>query len=118
MKEIFRVALYIVAFIAMVMGCATVDVYAVPRLPEQELAWKNVTVDGKKTAVYSMYRDSGGIMWIGTNSGLYFYDGVTVHPVAHDAWAGTQIYSIVEYDGRLYLGPTTVCLYMIIRPAL
>lgn len=104
MKHLSRVTLCFVALIAMLVGCATVDVYAVPRLPEQELAWKNLTVDGKKTAVYCMYRDSGGIMWTGTNSGLYFYDGVTVHPVAQDVWAGTQIYSIVEHDGRLYLG--------------
>ena len=104
MKHLSRVTVCFAALIVMLMGCATVDVYAVPRLPEQELAWKNLTVDGKKTAVYCMYRDSGGIMWTGTNSGLYFYDGVTVHPVAQDLWAGTQIYSIVEHDGRLYLG--------------
>ena len=78
-------------------------VWAVPQLPEPELAWKNVTVDGKKTAVFCMFRDSHGIMWVGTNSGLYFYDGVTVHPVGKNELFGTQIYSIVEKDGQLYI---------------
>lgn len=77
---------------------------AVPRLPESELTWKNVTVGGKKTAVFSICRDSRGIMWIGTNSGLYFYDGVTAHPVGHEDLSGIQIYSIIELEGRLYLG--------------
>lgn len=76
----------------------------VPQLPEPELAWKNVTVDGKKTAVFCMFRDSHGIMWVGTNSGLYFYDGVTVHPVGQNELFGTQIYSIVEKDGQLFIG--------------
>ncbi len=77
---------------------------AVAQLPEPDLAWKNVTVDGKKTAVFCMYRDSRGVMWLGTNSGLYFYDGVTVHSVGRNDLAGTQIYAIVERDGRLFLG--------------
>ena len=77
---------------------------AVPLLPESELTWKNVTVDGKKTAVFCMFRDSRGIMWAGTNSGLYFYDGVTVHTVGKNELFGTQIYSIVEYEDRLYIG--------------
>lgn len=73
-------------------------------LPEPELTWKNVTVDGKKTAVFCMFRDSQGIMWVGTNSGLYFYDGVTVHPVGQNELFGTQIYSIIEKEGQLFIG--------------
>lgn len=80
------------------------EVCAVPQLPEPELTWKNVTVDGKKTAVFCLLRDSRGIIWVGTNSGLYFYDGVAVHPVGKDELFGTQIYSIIEHDGELYLG--------------
>ena len=77
---------------------------SVPQLPEPELSWKNVIVDNKKTAVFCLFRDSRGIMWLGTNSGLYFYDGVTTHPVGENELFGTQIYSIVEKDDKLYIG--------------
>ena len=62
---------------------ASMSFYAssAPQLPELELLWKNVSVDGKKTAVFCLFKDSRGIMWLGTNSGLYFYDGVTTHSV-------------------------------------
>lgn len=77
---------------------------SVPQLPEPELSWKNVIVDNKKTSVFCLFRDSRGIMWLGTNSGLYFYDGVTTHPVGENELFGTQIYSIVEKDDKLYIG--------------
>ncbi len=75
-----------------------------PYLPEPELSWKNVTVGDKKTAVFCLFMDSRGIMWLGTNSGLYFYDGVTTHPVGRTELSGTQVYSIVEKDNNLYIG--------------
>lgn len=75
-----------------------------PQLPELELSWKNVSVNGRKTAVFSLFSDSRGIMWLGTNSGLYFYDGVTTHPVGENELFGTQIYSIIEKDNKLFLG--------------
>lgn len=78
--------------------------YSAPRLPEAELSWKNITVDGKKTAVFCLFMDSRGIMWLGSNSGLYFYDGVTAHPVGRDELSGIQIYAIVEKDDCLYIG--------------
>lgn len=74
------------------------------QLPESDLSWKNVVVDGKKTAVFCMFKDSHGIMWLGTNSGLFFYDGVSSHPVGETELFGTQIYSILEDDDKLYLG--------------
>ncbi len=43
-------------------------------------------------------------MWLGTNSGLYFYDGVATHPVGKNELFGNQIYSIVEMEDRLYIG--------------
>lgn len=75
-----------------------------PQLPESELSWKNVTVNSKKTAVFCLFRDSRGLMWLGTNSGLYFYDGVTTHSVGENELFGTQIYSIVEKEDKLYIG--------------
>lgn len=78
--------------------------FSAPQLPEPEFSWKNVAVDGKKTAVFCIFRDSRGIMWLGTNSGLYFYDGITTHPVGETEIFGTQVYSIVEKDNRLFIG--------------
>ena len=78
--------------------------HSAPQLPEAELSWKNIAVESKKTAVFCLFRDSRGIMWLGTNSGLYFYDGVTTHPVGEHELFGTQIYSIVEKDDRLFIG--------------
>lgn len=99
-----RVTFWLIFFMIAVLSGATIKSGAVARLPEPELAWKNVSVDGKKTAVFCIFRDSHGIMWIGTNNGLYFYDGINVHPVGKNELYGTQVYSIVEKDGRLYIG--------------
>lgn len=79
-------------------------VQSAPQLPEPDFTWKNVSVDGKKLAVFSIYRDSRGIMWLGTNNGLYFYDGVTTHPVGNRDMSGTQIYALVESNDKLYAG--------------
>lgn len=78
--------------------------HSMPQLPESDLSWKNVTVDSKKTAVFCLFRDSHGLMWLGTNSGLYFYDGVMTHPVGENTLFGTQIYSILEKNDKLYIG--------------
>lgn len=43
-------------------------------------------------------------MWLGTNSGLFFYDGVTTHPVGETEIFGTQVYAIVEKNNKLYVG--------------
>lgn len=104
MKFKKHISIWLYFFVMAIIGGIPMKVVAVPQLPEPELAWKNVTVDGKKTAVFCMFRDSHGIMWVGTNSGLYFYDGVAVHPVGKNELFGTQIYSIVEKDGQLYIG--------------
>lgn len=58
--------------VLIVIACISHYVSSAPQLPEPELSWKNVAVDGKKTAVFSLFNDSRGIMWLGTNRGLYF----------------------------------------------
>ncbi len=45
--------------------------HSMPQLPESDLSWKNVTVDSKNCG-FCLFRDSHGLMWLGTNSGLYF----------------------------------------------
>jgi len=63
---------YLLCAIVMCYGLAPLATHAVPRLPEPEFAWKNVQVDGRKTAVFSLHCDSRGIMWAGTNKGHFF----------------------------------------------
>lgn len=77
---------------------------SIPQLPEPGLSWKNITVDNKKTAVFSIFKDSRDLIWLGTNSGLYLYDGISAHLIAASELIGTHIYSIVEKDNKLFLG--------------
>ena len=68
------------------------------------LTWHNVDVDGRRSAVFCIYPDSRGIVWVGTSRGLYLYDGSTSRRVGGKALSGSQIYAIVEYADRLYIG--------------
>lgn len=68
------------------------------------IAWKNVSVEGRKTAVFSIFADSGGLMWIGTNNGLYTYDGTSARKVKGEVFSVGQVYGIVEHGGKLYAG--------------
>lgn len=73
-------------------------------LGEPGLAWKNVSVLDKRMSVYCIFKDSRGIVWLGTNNGLFFYDGVTTHAVALAEMSMPPVYSIVENGGTLLLG--------------
>lgn len=54
--------------------------------------------------MFCIYPDSRGIVWIGMSRGLYLYDGSTSRRVGGKALSGSQIYAIVEYADRLYIG--------------
>lgn len=54
--------------------------------------------------MFCIYPDSRGIVWVGTSRGLYLYDGSTSRRVGGKALSGSQIYAIVEYADRLYIG--------------
>lgn len=72
LKSIFTILLAIVALCPLKSDGAT-------RLPETDLLWKNVALEGRASVTHSMLLDSRGVMWIGTNNGILFYDG---NPVA------------------------------------
>lgn len=76
---------------------------SIAMLPQVGPAWKNVEVDNNHT-VFTMFRDSHGLVWLGTNGGLYFYDGTATRPAGGDHNPPFQIYSIVEHRGKLYAG--------------
>lgn len=69
-----------------------------------QLLWKNVVVDNRQRAVFSIFTDSRGLMWIGTNNGLYNYDGINTFNTDNFSMFQSQIYAIVEHDGLLYIG--------------
>lgn len=66
-------------------------------------SWTNMTVDGRKLTVFSVFEDSRGLIWLGTNSGLYFFDGINSHSVGKNELLSIQIFSIKEQNGKLYL---------------
>lgn len=78
--------------------CALSTATAIPTL-----TWKNIQVNDKKNAVYAIYTDSKGVLWLGSSAGLHFYDGIRTHAVSpmDKPYAVT---AIVEHEGRLYLG--------------
>lgn len=73
-------------------------------LQSPEYAWKNLTFEGKTAAVHCLFTDSRGLMWLGTNQGLYCYDGVTLHPIDHETTSSLQVHTLAEGENGLYLG--------------
>lgn len=97
-KFVRRLAALVVAFFI------SNPMSAAPQLHDYTLSWKNVIVDNNRKAVFCFYKDSRGLIWLGTNNGLYFFDGVTTHPVSENRLVEFQIYSLVEKDDKLYIG--------------
>lgn len=94
----FRVLIFILGFMTIMSSAAA------PMLPESGFAWRNESLNSSKTTVYTFHIADNGLMWMGTNDGLYFFDGVDTHPVGRKVLKNTQIYSIVEQNGKLFLG--------------
>ena len=74
------------------------------QFPQTHPEWKNISVDHWRKTVFYLFQDSHDMMWLGTNGGLYYYDGVTTRPISPDNNLPYQIYSIVEHNDMLYLG--------------
>ena len=68
--------------------------------------FRNISLDAKASTVHAFAQDSLGLLWLGSNNGLYHYDGYTLHAaVDGKPEYQTYIYSIVVLDGsRLALG--------------
>lgn len=101
-KHTYAICIKIVLLVVLIFSRA--DCSASMLTGESGLAWKNVEVLGKRMSVYCIFKDSRGIVWLGTNNGLFFYDGVTTHAVNFTDWSRTPVYSIIENDGALLLG--------------
>src|SRR5690606_2570550 len=68
--------------------------------------FRNVPLDANASTVYSFAQDSLGLLWLGSNNGLYNYDGYTLHAASGEKQEyQTYIYSIaVLDDSQMALG--------------
>ena len=67
--------------------------------------WHNVKIGEPMTTAYCMHRAADGMAWIGTNHGLYTYDGYRARHVLADApLFDSQVYGVVELSDTCYLG--------------
>jgi ligand-binding sensor domain-containing protein len=68
--------------------------------------FRNIGLGAKASTVHCFAQDSLGILWLGSNNGLYSYDGYSLHaPTEAALHYQTFIYSIAVLDGtHLALG--------------
>ncbi len=88
------------------LTCWLVSIFTTPALAVEFHYFRNVPLDAKASTVHGFAQDSLGLLWLGSNNGLYHYDGYTLHaaPGGKSEYQ-TYIYSIVVLDGgRLALG--------------
>lgn len=74
------------------------------QFPLMELSWKNISFGKKSITVYSIFKDTADIIWLGTDSGLYFFDGVRAREAGFPELGGYHINSILQKDDKLYVG--------------
>lgn len=68
-------------------------------------AFELVRLENNANACYSMCQDNSGLIWIGTNQGLYNFDGFNIHRAySPGAKENTHVYCIINADSLLYLG--------------
>ena len=75
--------------------------------PSAAVSWANYVVDVPPGAVYTLRQSPSGMAWVGTNRGLYTFDGFNAYAV--DDTTGypfaAQVYAIIEEDdGGVWLG--------------
>lgn len=84
---------------------------AYAQFPDRELNWKNLNVDGNASTVYVIFRDNEGILWLGTDQGLYFYDGFSTHSVGFREIGDFHVYALTQEGERLYIGTNNGLFY-------
>lgn len=92
-----KIVLVLLVLLLSPLARAIVDSAHVPE-------WSNISVQGRKMTVFSLFTDSRGLVWVGTNGGLFSYDGFELSAPAPASEYKLQIYSLVEHDGKLYAG--------------
>lgn len=68
-------------------------------------AFENLRIDGGSYTVYSVYEDADGLLYVGTDNGLYVYDGYVAKCAGvSGAFPGGHINAITGLGGLVYLG--------------
>ena len=71
----------------------------------EHLLWKNISVGNMPMAVHAITRAENGLIWLGTDYGLFGYDGYKIYGYGTDnGFPGCQIYGVISRKGTLYLG--------------
>ncbi|WP_290540093.1 hybrid sensor histidine kinase/response regulator [Alistipes sp.] len=71
----------------------------------EHLLWKNISVGNMPMAVHAITRAENGLTWLGTDYGLFGYDGYKIYGYGPDnGFPKCQIYGVVSRKGTLYLG--------------
>src|SRR5580658_977631 len=93
---------------SVVCGLAVLGLAASP-CPAQQFSFTTITAGLGNLDVNCMAQDSAGFLWVGTENGLYRYDGRTfVQFGAAEGLNGHVIQSLfVGPDGTLFVGTTT-----------
>lgn len=95
MKRLLTYATYILLFLA---GWSRAQA-------SEPLLWKNIPVGNMPMAVHAITRAETGLIWLGTDYGLFGYDGYKIYGYGPDnGFPGCQIYGVEARDGVLYLG--------------
>ena len=77
----------------------------IPIQAAEHLLWKNIPVGNMPMAVHAITRAGNGLIWLGTDYGLFGYDGYKIYGYGPDnGFPGCQIHGVEARNGRLYLG--------------
>lgn len=80
-------------------------VFCIQTQAAEHLLWKNISVGNMPMAVHAITRAENGLIWLGTDYGLFGYDGYKIYGYGTDnGFPGCQIYGVISRQGTLYLG--------------
>lgn len=91
-----------------------VSVVAHASAPGSVVAWDNYRPGGRSVSVFAIMRDADGLLWLGTNNGLYAFDGFSGRRIgaAHGSFNAHVQAIIKDDDGGLWLGTNNgLCRY-------
>ena len=68
--------------------------------------FENIKLDNETSVVTTFTQDRSGLMWVGTNKGLYSYDGYNAYPhYVYGQSSNSRVYCFATHsDSHLYIG--------------
>ena len=91
-------AIYQILLTGIILLLCDTNEYAMP------YKFNNMHIDGT-SAIYSFAQDKSGIMWLGTENGLYSYDGYHFYPhFERKDRSNSRVHTLCMHDELLYVG--------------